>query len=128
MALLPFLSDMSRQSERWGPDGGGAALRNEVDHMPTDADLSPLVRMGTRLNRDALRAFLNDNVEQLADEVKREMSDGREDGGGGGGAGGIGGGGGGGDDAMDEGGGSSSSSSDAMVGAGASFFENSTVV
>jgi hypothetical protein len=28
---------------------------------------------GTRLNRDALRAFLNDNVEQLAHDVKLEV-------------------------------------------------------
>ena len=87
MALLPFLRDASLgASEHWAAaERGAGALRNEADHMPTDAELSPLVRMGTRLNRDALRAFLNDDVEALADEVKREMSDGREDALGGGG-------------------------------------------
>jgi hypothetical protein len=71
MAVLPFMRDEShREARRWDA-GAGAALRREVDHMPSDAELSPLVKMGTRLNRDALKAFLDgdDNVALLAGEV-----------------------------------------------------------
>ena len=84
MAVLPFLRDS-------GPGGGSlyGGMRGDepssssrpgevVDHrgMPSDSELSPLVRSGTKLNREALKAFLNDNVEELSEAGRCKLGPG----------------------------------------------------